>query len=82
MERKQNVFVYSSSIHFHNVSDDDSVFRKNASINCNTNMYIDSGSSLDHNFESFQYTDYSICDYNNDLDPLQPGIAIIQMLCA
>ncbi|KAK2183282.1 hypothetical protein NP493_317g00007 [Ridgeia piscesae] len=33
-------------------------------------MYIDVGSSLDHNFESFQYTNYSTCDYDKDLDPV------------
>ena len=52
------------------MSDDDNVFSNNASVNCCTNMYIHAGSSLDHNFESFQYTDYSTCDYDNDLDPV------------
>ena len=33
-------------------------------------MYIDVGSSFDHNFESFQYTHYSTCDYDKDLDPV------------
>ena len=40
---------------FNSVNDDDNVFSNNDSVNCCTNMYIDSGSSLDHNFESFQY---------------------------
>ena len=55
---------------FNSVSDDDNVFSNNASVNCCTNMYIDSGSSLDHNFESFQYTDYSTSNYDKDLDPV------------
>ena len=55
---------------FNSVSDDDNVFSNNASVNCCTNMYTDVGSSLDHNFESFQYTNYSTCDYDKDLDPV------------
>ena len=54
---------------FHNVSDDDNVFRNNASVNCSTNMYIDCDSSLDKTFETFQYTDYCTCDYDKDLEP-------------
>ena len=33
-------------------------------------MYTYVGSSLYHNFESFQYTNYSTCDYDKDLDPV------------
>ena len=55
---------------FNSASDNDNVFSNNASVNCCTNMYIDSGSSLDHNFNSFQYTDYSTCDYDKYLDPV------------
>ena len=55
---------------FNSVSDDDNVFSNNASVNCCTNMYIDVGSSLDHNFEQFLYTHYSTCDYDKDLDPV------------
>ena len=55
---------------FNSVSDDDNVLNNNACVNCCTNMYIHSGSSLDHNFESFQYTDYSTSDYDKDLDPV------------
>ena len=55
---------------FNSVSDDDNVFSNNASVNCCTNMYIDVGSSLDHNFETFLYTHYSTCDYDKDLDPV------------
>ena len=56
---------------FNSVSDDDNVFgNNNASDNCCTNINIDSGSSLDNNFESFQYTEYSNSDYDRDLDPV------------
>ena len=55
---------------FNSVSDDDNAFSNNASANCCTNMYTDVGSSLDHNFETFQYTHYSTCDYDKDLDPV------------
>ena len=52
---------------FNSVSDDDNVFgNNNASENCCTNINIDSGSSLDNNFESFQYTEYSNSDYDRD----------------
>ena len=55
---------------FNSVSDDDNAFSNTASANSCTNMYIDVGSSLDHNFESFQYMHYSTCDYDKDLDPV------------
>ena len=55
---------------FNSVSDDDNAFSNNASTNCCSNMYIDVGTSLDHYFESFHYTHYSTCDYDEDLDPL------------
>ena len=56
--------------HFHNVCDDN-VVSNSASVNCSrpTNMYVDFDYTLDHAFESFQYTDYSTCDYDKDLDP-------------
>ena len=44
--------------HHHNVSNNDSVFSDYTSVNCSPDMYIDSGSSLDHNLESFQYIIY------------------------
>ena len=55
---------------FNIVNNEDNVFSNNASVNCCTNMYTDSGSSLDDYFESFQYTDYSACDYTKDIDPV------------
>jgi len=45
-----------------NVSDDDNVFCNYGRVNCSINMYLDSGSSLDTNFDSFPYTDYSTCN--------------------
>ena len=51
---------------FHNVSDDDNMFRNNVSVNCSNNMYIDSDSSLNKKIETFQYADY---DYDKDSDP-------------
>ena len=50
------------------MGDDDNVFTNNASVKCTTNMYIDFRSSMDHDFESYQDTNYSTCDYDKDLD--------------
>ena len=55
---------------FNCVSDNDNVFSNNASVNGCTNMHIYSDSSLDHNLESFQYTEYSNSEYDKDLDPI------------
>ena len=65
---------------FNSVSGDDNAFSNNASANCCTNMYTDVGSSLDHNFATFQYTHYSTCDYDQDLDRVNNLYRFLQVL--